>query len=112
MIREEDVSNLKIILEEAVSNLKMILEEVTETDEAICYVTSEDAEDLILAIEALERDIPKTPSYVGTGYWYGEFIYDSWICPNCGIDCEADFDGKYCPECGQAIDFGLESNND
>lgn len=69
-------------------------------------------EALDIAIEAIQLQIPKAPSYVGTGYWYGEFIYDSWICPNCGIDCEADFDGKYCPECGQAIDFGLESNND
>ena len=41
--------------EEAVSNLKMILEEVTETDEAVCYVTSDDAEALILAIKALEK---------------------------------------------------------
>lgn len=41
--------------EEAISNLKMILEEVTETDEAVCYVTSNDAEALILAIKALER---------------------------------------------------------
>ena len=68
-------------------------------------------EALDMAIEALERDIPKTPSFAGEGYWYGEFIYDSWICPNCGTYCEVDFDGKYCPECGQAIDFGEENDD-
>ena len=40
---------------EAASNLKMILDEVTETEEAICYVTSNDAETLKLAIEAIEQ---------------------------------------------------------
>ena len=40
---------------EAVSNLKMILDEVTETEEAICYVTSNDEETLKLAIEAIEQ---------------------------------------------------------
>ena len=39
----------------ATSNLKMILDEVTETEEAICYVTSNDAETLKLAIEAIEQ---------------------------------------------------------
>ena len=40
---------------EAASNLKMILDEVTETEEAICYVTSDDAETLKLAIEAIGK---------------------------------------------------------
>ena len=40
---------------EAASNLKMILDEATETEEAVCYVTSNDAETLKLAIEAIEK---------------------------------------------------------
>ena len=40
---------------EAASNVKMILDEATETEEAVCYVTSNDAETLKLAIEALEK---------------------------------------------------------
>lgn len=57
------------------------------------------------AIEALEKQIPKTPNYEGDGYWNGELIYDTWICPNCGKDYEVDYDNyKHCPECGQAID--------
>lgn len=59
-----------------------------------------------VAIKALEKQIPKTPNYEGDGYWDGELVYDTWICPNCGKDYEVDYDDyKYCPECGQAIDL-------
>ena len=55
---------------------------------------------------ALGKQIPKTPNYEGDGYWDGELVYDTWICPNCGKDYEVDYDDyKYCPECGQAIDL-------
>lgn len=56
------------------------------------------------AIEALEKQVPKEPDYEGDGYWDGELVYDTWICPNCGKDYEVGYDNyKYCPECGQAI---------
>ena len=42
--------------EEAISEIKNILEEATETENAVCYVTSEDAEALTMAIEALSRE--------------------------------------------------------
>lgn len=87
--------------EEAISNLKMILEEVTETDEAVCYVTSNDAESLILAIKALELQIPKTPA---------DNIEQEWFeCPTCGRVVVTYHNGKrhHC-RCGQAIDFGKE----
>ena len=82
--------------EEAVSNLKMILEEVTETDEAICYVTSNDAEALILAIKALELQIPKTPIDNGEQEWFQ--------CPTCGRVAVTYYDGKrhHC-RCGQSL---------
>lgn len=36
----------------------------------------------------------------------GEIVYDTWICPCCGKDYEVDYDDyKYCPNCGQAIDW-------
>ena len=82
--------------EEAVSNLKMILEEVTETDEAICYVTSNDAEALILAIKALEKQVPKKPI---------DNIEQEWFeCPTCGKVVVTYYDGKrhHC-ECGQSL---------
>ena len=88
--------------EEAVSNLKMILDEVTETDEAICYVTSNDAEALILAIKALELQIPKTPI---------DNIEQEWFeCPTCRRVVVTYYDGKrhHC-ECGQSLKWeGIE----
>ena len=82
--------------EEAVSNLKMILEEVTETDEAVCYVTSNDAETLILAIKALELQIPKTPI---------DNIEQEWFeCPTCRRVVVTYLNGKrhHC-RCGQSL---------
>ena len=41
--------------EEVIKRLKDILEEVTETDNSVCYVTSDDADALSLAIKVLEQ---------------------------------------------------------
>ena len=41
--------------EEAVKWLKDILEEATETEHAVCYVTSEDSDALRVAIEVLQQ---------------------------------------------------------
>ena len=35
-----------------------------------------------MAIEALEKQIPKKPDFEGDGYWNGELVYDTWICPS------------------------------
>ena len=60
-----------------------------------------------MAIEALEKQIPKIPDYEGDGYADGELVYDTWICPCCGryyeLDCNDDY--VYCPQCGQRIDW-------
>ena len=82
--------------EEAVANLKMILEEVTETDEAICYVTSNDAETLVLAIKALELQIPKTPV---------DNIEQEWFeCPTCRRVVVTYHNGKrYHCRCGHSL---------
>lgn len=62
---------------------------------------------LDMAIEALEKQIPKKPDYEADGYDNkGELIYDTWICPNCEKRYEVDYDHyDYCPKCGQAIDL-------
>ena len=92
---------------EAIEKLKDILEEATETEYAVCYVTSCDEEPLRMAIEALEKQIPKSMDLEGDGYADGVMIYDTWICPCCSKAYEVDYDNyKYCPECGQAIDWG------
>ena len=41
--------------EEKIKKLKDILEEVTETDDSVCYVTSDDTDALKAAIKALEQ---------------------------------------------------------
>ena len=60
-----------------------------------------------MAIEALEKQEPKAPNYESDGYWNGEPVYDTWICPCCSKVYEVDYDNyKYCHKCGQAIDLG------
>ena len=56
--------------------------------------------------KALEKQIQKEPELEGNGYADGQLVYDTWICPACGEEYELDYDEyKYCPECGQAIDW-------
>lgn len=57
--------------------------------------------------EARERQMPKVPNIWGDGYDNeGNLIYDMYDCPNCAKSYEVDYhDHKYCPECGQAIDW-------
>lgn len=60
-----------------------------------------------MAIKALEKQIPKKPTYDGDGYAPdGTLVYDTWICPCCGKRYEVDYDDyTYCPNCGQKIDL-------
>ena len=59
-----------------------------------------------IAIECMEKQIPKSPTLEGDGYCpEGNLVYDTWICPNCDKDYEIDYDDyDYCPNCGQKID--------
>ena len=62
-----------------------------------------------LAIEALEKQIPKKPDFEGDGFWDGKLVYDTWICPCCEKHYEVDYDDyDYCPNCGQALDWSEE----
>lgn len=65
-----------------------------------------------IAIEALEKQLPKKPTYEGDGYASdGTFIWDEWLCPNCDSRYEVDYDDYgYCPNCGQRIDWEEEEN--
>ena len=65
-----------------------------------------------IAIQALEKQIPKKPTYEGDGYAPdGTFVFDEWICPCCETRYEVDYDDyDYCPNCGQKLD--LEDDDD
>lgn len=82
--------------EEAIDKLTDILIEATETESSVCYVTDCDAEPLRMAIEALEKQIPKKPSQDSVGLFYFP------TCPNCHKELE-EYD-HHC-ECGQALDW-------
>ena len=95
--------------EEAISNLKMILDEATETDEAICYVTSNDAETINMAIKALKKQTTKY-KHLGTRHTHwGKCRHDKFRCETCGLTKEftdnhtAQY--KFCPSCGREIDW-------
>ena len=62
---------------------------------------------LEMAIEALEKQIPKKVIYGGDGYAPdGTFVWDEWLCPNCNSRYEVEYEEHdYCPNCGQAIDW-------
>ena len=63
-----------------------------------------------MAIQALEKQIAKKPTYEGDGYAPdGTLVYDTWICPCCGSRYEVDYDDyDYCPNCEQNIDWSDE----
>ena len=60
--------------------------------------------------EAVEKQKKKRPTYDGDGYAPdGTFVWDEWICPNCGAIYEVDYDDyDNCPNCGQRIDWSDE----
>ena len=76
----------------------------------LCYAqgtTGEHIKSIEIAIQALEKQIPKKPTYEGDGYAPdGTFVWDEWICPCCGSRYEVDYDDyDFCPNCGQKIDW-------
>lgn len=62
--------------------------------------------------DLIDKASPEKPYYEGDGYdENGKIIYDTWICPNCNKRYEVDYDDyKYCPDCGQAIDWSAEDD--
>lgn len=63
--------------------------------------------------EARERQRAKKPNIYGDGYDdEGKIIYDMYDCPNCDKSYELDYEEyDFCPNCGQAIDWGEETED-
>lgn len=75
--------------------------------------TDDDGKAFDMAIKALEKQIPKKPDIEGDGNDPdGNLVYDTWICPTCGVSYEIDYDKyDYCPSCGQKIDWEAVEND-
>ena len=70
--------------------IKYIVKYVKEHD-----TISDDVKDI--AIEALEKQIPKKPIK-----WDSEYI-----CPECSADLYIENEEDYCTDCGQALDWDV-----
>lgn len=99
----EKLKNMRLFMQIIDKNSK---HKFTEDD----YKTNE------MAIQALEKQIPKKP--VHDGCFDSEGIWHEWngvngrpydLCPNCNTNlcCEMPYDNKpkYCKHCGQKLDW-------
>lgn len=65
-----------------------------------------------MGMEALRKQVPEAPVLSGDGYSDGALVYDTWECPSCGEKYETEYEEhRYCPACGQAIDWSREVQN-
>ena len=52
--------------------------------------------------------------YEGDGYYNGELVYDTAICPRCNrhFDINDEEEYGYCPSCGQKLDWSIDDEDD
>ena len=88
-------------IQEAIENLKYLISGACN-DNQMDFI-----EEIEMAIDALEKKMPRKPNYEGDGYDdSGNLIYDTWIRPNCEDRYEVDYEvHAHCPTCGQSIDW-------
>ena len=97
-----------MIESQAIKQLKDILGECTESDEAVCYVTNVDAPVLKIAINALEKQIPKKPDCIEDKMWCCP-VCDNHLLPK-WVKYPTELMPKteglpHCMSCGQKIDW-------
>lgn len=98
--------------DKAVENLKNLrLFMILEDKQNVAKFTKDNYEAIELAIQALEKQIPKKPTIIDYKKYIGtlknaEFLRDAYWCPNCrqAIKC-----GTFCNKCGQRLDWIEES---
>ena len=82
--------------EEVIENLKYLIS-------SDCTDTQHDfVEEIKIAIEALEKQIPKKPLHMHKNYYCPICKEDGWMLWDDAIPNDMD---KYCGMCGQAIDW-------
>lgn len=107
--RDKDriISKFRSIKYSKEQNIEILLDQLAQNrlEEEFLNTIKSYGEDIMAM--ALEKQIPKKPTYEGDGYAPdGTFIYDTWICPCCDKRYEVDYDDyDYCPNCGQTIDW-------
>ena len=89
---------------EKLKNMRLFMQIEDKNND--CKFIEDDYKANEMAIQALEKQIAKKPTYEGDGYSDGQLVYDTWVCPCCGCSYELDYDDcDYCPNCGQNLDW-------
>ena len=76
-------------------------EAIAEIRESGLYGNQVHMETLELALESLEKQVPKKPNVKELPDAFGRLYWN--VCGACDEEIESDYD--YCPDCGQRIDW-------
>lgn len=88
------------INKKAISQLDRISSSIASIGEETDYTE--------VAIEALEKQIPKKPNNIKFLFDFsGDYYTNRGDCPNCGEELFRS--SRYCNKCGQALDWGEEN---
>ena len=83
----------------AIEKLKAILAEATEDEDAVCYVTSDDADALDMAIKALEAfEMPLNDNWDGYSSRLWKAAYERGYDEGCRQACKDKIESPYCAE--------------
>lgn len=95
---------------DALKNLRLFMQLEDKQNEN--KFSKDNYEAVDLAIQALEKQIPKKPTIIDYKKYIGtvknaEFLRGAYWCPNCrqAIKC-----GTFCNKCGQRLDWSEESD--
>lgn len=81
-------------VQEAIESVEYLKEQLQDGDDMICF-TGDEVNALNIAIECMEKQIPKKPNFVKKEY------FKFYKCPSCGSVTLR----LFCGECGQKLDW-------